>query len=200
MQTMSEDSVGAAGHRVLVVDDDAYLRLLLALEIPDLVILEASRTEEGYELAMSERPDVVVVDRRLPDGDGLDLVRRLRANAAMRRTPIIVVTAGHDESLRYGVLRAGADDYLSKPINPEELRARIQQILELPPDERRQRRKQEAERALQESDAERPSPSAPEPKPFVPPDATEPPPAPTTPAVEADDDQRGGLFRRRRRG
>ena len=164
-------------NRVLVIDDDAYLRIMLSLELHEAVILEASRLEEGYDLAMTESPDVVIIDRRLPDGDGIDLVRRLRANQAMRQVPIMLVTAGHDEAHRWSILRAGADEYLPKPVDADDLNARIRRILSLPAEQRRERRLDLANRLMEGEQGDL--------------DPVPPPPEP-------HDEKGHGLFRRKR--
>ena len=126
--------------RALVVDDDEFIKITLSLELPDVDLLEASRAEEAMAIAMNETLDVILVDRRLPDGDGLDLIRLLRARPALHQVPIILITAGHDEAERIAVLRSGADEYLGKPIEPADLRARIERVLALPRSELRTRR------------------------------------------------------------
>jgi DNA-binding response OmpR family regulator len=133
--------LGAAGDmRVLVVDDDPYLRIVVSLELPSIELLEASTMDEAYELARTGEPAAVLVDRRLADGDGIELVRRMRRNRALAQLPILVITAGHAEGDREEVLRAGADEYLPKPLEPADLMARLARLVELAPDERRPRR------------------------------------------------------------
>jgi DNA-binding response OmpR family regulator len=130
----------AVGKTVLVVDDDTYVALLLSMELPGVSILEAARMSEALPLAAESDPAAVVIDRRLPDGDGLDLVRRLRTSFPTTQTPIVVITAGHDEAHRSEVLKAGADEYLAKPVNPPELLGCLARILDIPPSDRRERR------------------------------------------------------------
>lgn len=125
---------------VLVVDDDPLVRMILGLDMPEIAVLEATRLEEGYQLARSERPDAVIVDVRLPDGDGIDLVRRLRRTTGLTAVPILVLTAGHDEAKRAGVVAAGADEYLAKPFDGGDLVKVLGELLTLSEGERRQRR------------------------------------------------------------
>lgn len=132
--------------RILVVDDDTFLRMLVSVEIPDAELLEASRADEAYEIARREKPDAVLLDLRLPDGDGIDLLRKLRQTPPLAQTPILVITAGHDEAHRTEMLKAGADEYLAKPIEGVDLQARLDRILAVPPDERRQRRQEMLDR------------------------------------------------------
>ena len=132
--------------RVLVVDDDVFVRMIVAMELPELEVLEAANAADAVRMASSEKPDAIVIDRRLPDRDGLDLVRSLRQTITTSRTPIILITAGHDEADREEVLRAGADDYLAKPFDPPELAARLRRVIELPAAARRPARRMAAER------------------------------------------------------
>jgi len=126
--------------RVLVVDDDPYLRVTLSLEMPDVELLEAASAQEAVEVAVNEKPDAILVDVRLPDGDGLDLIREMRRIDILDRVPVLVITAGHNEANRADVLRSGADEYLPKPLDPAELVARVERLLAQHPDERRPRR------------------------------------------------------------
>lgn len=123
-----------------MIDDDPLVRMILAIELPDVELLEATRLEEGYELARAERPDAVIVDVRLPDGDGIDLVRRLRRTHGTNRMPILVLTAGHDEARRAEVMRAGADEYMGKPFEADTLLAHLHELLAIPGADRKERR------------------------------------------------------------
>ena len=125
-----------------MVDDDVVVAMLLAMGLPDVEVIEASRMGEGHAVALAQRPDVVVVDRKLPDGDGLDLVRSLRSHPVTETMPIVLVTAGHDPQDRTEVLRAGADDYLAKPFEPHDLEHLLRALVSVPATERARRRSQ----------------------------------------------------------
>jgi DNA-binding response OmpR family regulator len=142
-----------AGLRMLIVDDDAYMRLLCSFELPEMAILEAATVDAGFTVADTDGPDVVVIDVHLGGGDGLDLVRRLRRHEGTSRLPILVITAGHDERLRLDVVRAGADDYLSKPVDPEELRGVVTGLLAATGPERRAQRMETLRILVREHDA-----------------------------------------------
>lgn len=116
--------------------------MLLAMSLPDVAVIEASRMGEGLSTARESRPDVVVVDRTLPDGDGLDLIRALRAEPETDDVPIVLVTAGHDPADRSDVLRAGADEYLAKPFEPHDLEQLLRTLISVPAAERARRRTQ----------------------------------------------------------
>lgn len=117
-----------AGPLVLVIEDEAPMRRFLqaALDSHGFRVVEACSAQEGTALATSHNPDVILLDLGLPDLDGLELARRLRAWCA---TPIIVLSARGQEEDKVRALDAGADDYLTKPFGTRELMARIRVAL-----------------------------------------------------------------------
>ena len=108
---------------ILLVEDDPALRRALRtmMRSRDLEVLESRTGEEAVVVASSGTPDVLVLDLGLPDIDGLEVLRRVRAFSAM---PVIVLTAHHQQSEKIRALDAGADDYVTKPFDTEELLAR----------------------------------------------------------------------------
>lgn len=96
--------------------------LRAALEGHDYRLVEAETAKEGLGQAASQNPDVILLDLGLPDGDGIDVTRRIREWAAM---PIIVISARGQEQDKVAALDAGADDYLTKPFGVGELMARL---------------------------------------------------------------------------
>jgi DNA-binding response OmpR family regulator len=115
--------------------------MMLGMELDDVELIEAARASEGFDLANSDDPDAMVIDLRLPDGDGLDLVRRVRQQDGLRQIPIVVLTAGYDPANEVAALTAGADAYLPKPFEPKDVEARLESILQLAPSQRRGRRR-----------------------------------------------------------
>jgi two-component system KDP operon response regulator KdpE len=113
---------------VLVVEDDAQVRRFLraALTSHAFRLVEAGTVREAEQLATSHNPDVYLLDLGLPDGDGVDLARRLRE---WTRAPIIVLSARGREEDKVNALDAGADDYLTKPFGVNELLARLRVAL-----------------------------------------------------------------------
>ena len=113
---------------LLLVEDDPEVRfaLRLALEDEGYRVVEAGTGGEGLRLFQREPADMVLVDLRLPDFSGLDLCRRLRAESIV---PIIIVTAQTDTHDLVAGLEAGADDYVTKPVNPKALNARIRALM-----------------------------------------------------------------------
>jgi len=114
--------------RVLIIEDSAPTRSLLvrALQSERMTVETASRLSTGLRQAMAERYDVIVLDLMLPDGDGLDLCRRLRAEGVP--TPVLCLTARGDVADRVQGLDAGADDYMKKPFALAELHARVRAL------------------------------------------------------------------------
>ena len=115
--------------RVLVVDDDRALRdaLRRALTLGGYDVVAAEGGREGLERVRSSRPDVVVLDLLMPDVDGIEVCHRLRAEGD--RTPILMLTARDAVDDRIAGLDAGADDYLVKPFDVEELKARVRALI-----------------------------------------------------------------------
>src|SRR5690242_11494286 len=114
----------ADGRRVLVIDDEAGIRRVVrdALRGDVTGVLEAATGSEGLAMAAAERPDLIVLDLGLPDLDGIDVCRRLRTWTS---APILVLSARDSEDEKTALLDAGADDYVTKPFGPAELRARV---------------------------------------------------------------------------
>jgi two-component system KDP operon response regulator KdpE len=110
--------------KVLVVEDEVEIRrfIRLSLQAESLVVSEADSVQRGLIEAGTRRPDLVVLDLGLPDGDGIDFIRGLRTWSEI---PIIVLSARTTESDKIAALDAGADDYLVKPFGSGELLARV---------------------------------------------------------------------------
>jgi len=110
--------------RILVVEDEAEIRRFvgLALTRENFEVFEADGLERGLIEAGTRRPDMVVLDLGLPDGDGVDLIRQLRTWSDI---PVLVLSARTDEADKVEALNAGADDYLIKPFGVAELLARV---------------------------------------------------------------------------
>ncbi|MES4791860.1 MAG: DNA-binding response regulator [Chloroflexota bacterium] len=113
---------------LLVVDDEpAVLRLIqLELGARGFRVVTASNGEEALRLAEEQRPDAVVLDLMMPGLSGLEVMRRLRERS---NVPIVLVTAKDRASDKIRGLESGADDYVVKPFNPDELGARIRAVL-----------------------------------------------------------------------
>ena len=115
--------------RILVVDDDRSLRdaLRRALTLADHDVVLAEGGQDGLTKIATEVPDAVVLDIGMPDIDGLEVCRRLRS--AGNRVPVLILTARDAVADRIDGLDAGADDYLVKPFDVGELKARMRALL-----------------------------------------------------------------------
>lgn len=120
--------------RVLVIDDvEANLRLIQALLARDYYEVEtAQRGEAGIQLAKRIKPDVILLDVMMPGGmDGFEACRRLKADRETRHIPVVLVTALDDRESRVRGLEAGAEDFLTKPIDDVHLLARVKSLVAL---------------------------------------------------------------------
>jgi two-component system cell cycle response regulator DivK len=116
--------------RILIVEDAEFNRdLLVQLLEDDYQVLTAVDGAAGIEMAELERPDLILMDLSLPVIDGWEATRRIKANEALRRIPIIALTAhamkGDEEKAR----ACGCDDYLTKPIDEDLLFKKLEQFL-----------------------------------------------------------------------
>ena len=113
---------------VLIVEDEQAIRRFLrtALEGDGMRVYEAETLQRGLLEAATRKPDLIILDLGLPDGDGIEFIRDLRQWSAV---PVIVLSARSEESDKIAALDAGADDYLSKPFGIGELQARLRVAL-----------------------------------------------------------------------
>lgn len=123
-------SIPPSGHAplVLVIEDEEPIRrfLLATLEANHFRVKESGTARDGVLQAVTARPDLILLDLGLPDGDGLQVTKTIRTESAV---PIVVLSARGQESDKVAALDAGADDYLTKPFGVGELLARIRVAL-----------------------------------------------------------------------
>ena len=131
---MAENGVRAPGSEdrrpvLLIVEDEAPLRELLRVSLGDRFdYLEAADGREALELAERHRPSLVVLDMMLPGVTGLDVLRTLRADAALAKIPVVGVSAW--VHLEPEALEAGADRFVPKPFDPDALRTTVVELLD----------------------------------------------------------------------
>lgn len=115
-------------HRILLVEDDTAIRSVMATAFAHdgHEVIEAETGEIAVGLAMSENPDLAIIDLKLPGMDGVEVVQRLRVRHDI---PLVILTAYSDSNDVVRALEAGADDFLSKPIELKELRARLTALM-----------------------------------------------------------------------
>jgi DNA-binding response OmpR family regulator len=119
-------------HQLLMIEDDARLARMVAdyLGQSGFAVSQAADGQHGLAAVQAGAPDLVILDLMLPDMDGLEVCRRIRAlPGALARTPVLMLTAKGDPMDRIIGLEIGADDYLPKPFEPRELLARIRAVL-----------------------------------------------------------------------
>lgn len=119
--------------RVLVVDDEERNRRLLAamLEAEGYVPQEASGGAQALALVRQDPPDLVLLDIMMPGMDGYEVARALKADAATKAIPVVMVTALDDRASRLRGLEAGAEEFVTKPVDRWELRVRVKNLLRL---------------------------------------------------------------------
>lgn len=117
--------------RILVVDDVATNRIILKVKLASAAyeVLQAGGGAEALRMAQRDRPDLILLDSAMPDLDGLEVCRRLKADKRTAEIPIIMVTARDDPASRIAALEAGAEDFMSKPLDDIGLLARVRSLL-----------------------------------------------------------------------
>lgn len=117
---------------ILIVDDEEDIRELIAMNLKRddrYEFIEAGGGLEALKLARKRRPDLIILDLMLPEMDGIEVYRQLRADARTERIPVIMLTARGRLEEKLAGLELGADDYLPKPFSPKELSLRIRNLL-----------------------------------------------------------------------
>lgn len=150
---MAETSLSPAnGRQLLVVEDNPDMREFIAFELQgEYRVLKAANGIEGVRVAAERLPDAIVSDVMMPEMDGYQLCREIRKDPRTMHIPIILLTARADMAMKIEGLEHGADDYLTKPFNAQELRAKIKALLEQRRLEREiQQRNEALEAALEE--------------------------------------------------
>ncbi len=119
------------GKKILVVDDEADVTDLVSyhLKSKGYVVQTANNPNQSLSLARSFLPDLVILDVMMPDLNGMQICRLLRADPPLKNVPVIFLTAKAEEADRIQGLETGADDYICKPFSTKELILRVQSIL-----------------------------------------------------------------------
>ncbi len=123
--------IAIVNHRVLVIEDSASVRRLIevCLRVLDVELSAAEDGLRGLELAKAATPDAVVLDIGLPEMDGWEVLRRLRSDEATADVKVLILTAHAQPEVAEQAVAGGADDFMTKPFRPTELRERIEKLL-----------------------------------------------------------------------
>jgi DNA-binding response OmpR family regulator len=117
--------------KILIVDDEPQINRMLNIRMKanGFDTLSAFDGEQALDLARVSRPDLIILDVMMPKMDGFEVCRRLKADATMKTIPVIMLSVKVDEGARDWAAVSGADDYLSKPFEAEELLEKIKKLL-----------------------------------------------------------------------
>ena len=118
--------------RILIAEDEEHIRRLIKviLEMDSYDFIEAKDGKETLEKVSEEMPDLIILDLMMPKIDGIEVCKQLKKNALTRKIPIIMLTAKREMTDKFVGIRGGADDYLTKPFEPRELRVRVKTFLD----------------------------------------------------------------------
>jgi two-component system, cell cycle response regulator len=117
--------------RILIVDDVATNRIVLKVKLEAVfyTALLAASGAQALQMAVTDQPDLILLDLTLPDMTGSDVLRHLRENPTTAAIPVIVLSGSHDAAARMDALAAGADDFLTKPVSNRVLMARLRNLM-----------------------------------------------------------------------
>lgn len=117
--------------RILIVEDNEHNMYLISfiLEKNGYETIKAVNGEEGFQLAIKEKPDIIIMDIQLPDINGLEVTKRIRASKVDSKIPIIAITSFAMSGDREKALGEGCTGYIEKPINPDTIMAEIEKHL-----------------------------------------------------------------------
>jgi len=122
-----------AAAKILVVDDEAPIREMLrdVLTAAGYVVVMAADGREALPLTLSDKPDLILSDIRMPGLDGLTLCKALRVNPETKHIPIVLLTNYNTSEHMEAAMAAGADDFLPKPLSIDEVKIRVRSLLKL---------------------------------------------------------------------
>ena len=118
--------------KILIIEDEADVIKMLRKRLADngYETLTADNAGEGMKLVLSDKPDMILLDLKLPAGGGLSILRSLKMSAETRDIPVIVITGMKKEEVKNFAMREGAAGYIEKPYDPQVLMATIRTILQ----------------------------------------------------------------------
>jgi len=116
---------------VLIVDDEPYNVDVLQQELEDMNynIITASNGKEALDKIKSQQPDLILLDLMMPVVDGFAVLSEIKMDNELRNIPVIIVSAADDSKSVVKGIKQGADDYITKPIDPEHLKSKLKDLL-----------------------------------------------------------------------
>jgi len=122
--------------KILVVDDEVYIRALLEQTLEDfesvgVELFSAGSGQEAWDVAQAERPDLVILDVMMPGLSGYEVCQRIRSDPALSHAYVIMLTARGQEVDRLRSVEVGADEYVTKPFDPDYLIERVADVLNI---------------------------------------------------------------------
>jgi two-component system phosphate regulon response regulator PhoB len=120
-----------SNERILAIEDEEDILEVIEYNLvrEGFDVITSTNGEDGFQKIRDERPDLILLDLMLPDRDGLEICRDIRDDDELKQIPVIMVTAKDTESEVVLGLGVGADDYVTKPFNPQEIIARVKAVL-----------------------------------------------------------------------
>ncbi len=127
-----DEETSGRGEKILYIEDNPGNRMLVRriLLVEDYVVIEAENGREGVAAALRENPDLILMDMNLPEVDGYELTKQIRAIPEIKNIPIIAMTANVMLGDKEKTLEAGCDGYIPKPIDVDELPRQIRRFLD----------------------------------------------------------------------
>ena len=124
------------GNKILIVDDEPHILQLLAarLKANHYQVIAASNAEQAFRAAHEEKPDVILLDIRMPGESGTSLFENLKSSKSAAAIPVIFITAYPQDNMRDKVLAMGAADFIAKPFNADDLLRKVEKALALKPE------------------------------------------------------------------
>jgi DNA-binding response OmpR family regulator len=118
-------------HKVLIADDEHNIRHILdfSLHSEGFDVVAATNGEDAYTLAVSEKPDLIILDVMMPGQGGIETCRQIKANEEIAGIPVVLLTARASRQDREEGIAAGADDYITKPFSPQKVINVVQNFL-----------------------------------------------------------------------
>jgi two-component system response regulator ResD len=126
-----DDVEGTRGGRILVVDDEPHIRRVLEAMLgkEGFEVVTAEDGEQGLAELATGNVDLVILDLLMPGANGLEVLAKIRTDAVLGATPVIILTAKGQDIDREAAFAGGANDFVTKPFSPKKLVARIREIL-----------------------------------------------------------------------